>query len=1452
MFDGHNGAIVLENGGGKTVFIQTALQAMLPHEELAGRKIKDTLLLENGPAHVAIEWILNDKPHRRYAVTCVSLFSSATGIDSYRYAYEYGEHDAHGLDHIPFIKEYMGKTRPADKGEMQEYYSLMAQRFPLKAQTFNSIKQYKGYLEEHFHIIASEWKAVAKINSTEGGIESFFDECKTTSQLFDRLLIPTVEEAMEGFEQEGFVDTFNLQRENFKKYKELKEQINENKLILQQLTGYVHLYEQLHLIEEQYKEVRSEAKALQKVALLQYKEQKAEQTQLIERLQQWKKQNEMLEIEMKSLELARMGHEQLQLNSTLIDFQEKLDERQLQLREAEKTFYSLGYAEHRLNLEVAESRLTQCIEQLARLEQSEDEVNLQEKWERSGGELRTIFAQDEQQSLASVKQFTSQLDHLKTEQNEIKQNLEQLGAEIRTWELRLQEKQTQLTSKKEQQQKIAHSILANPLLERVEDQMPTWSTRQQQLEDKGIEFKAHLKNMNEEQQTIGARQRQLQEEIRGLERDQSRLEHQQEQLQEQQRTLLSELSLLRPNWQRISSIYEKEASITQRLHEGILKRQDQKAITLQKERLAYRFVDDYNNQDIFFADAMIERWVHSSRRQFHLLQTGIEYIQGLNLNNKDDLVEKDYLWSVTLVTTEGEKKLLLQKLADEGREFAYPIRVLNTAEAALIIQGDTTYKIKDHWVVPMHWQGNEDEATFNEWKKERIERARQTQEEREHKEVELEKWRQTQQVFQQFLAKYPLTKSQELEQQIYACREKIIHYTQELKGSEERSVQLTEMMDKYRMELIENQDMIHQLGEWLKDGQRYVMLGGEQDKLNKEIVPITQQLTDLQRQLKMKQNTLKRAEGEQVSVQDVLQDAKIKLQLLRNDELFNVVQSFAYVNSNRSMIELKEEYRVLDQERIGVMKQRNHLEAEKNHQQANKLAATKAMNDLVREHADLDRQMTLPVELESHRQGIWQKVEQYRSEIVPLRKQLEKAQADVQKNEGRITLLNQKFTEQFPEEQPIKYDAELSVVEVNLQQEAVKLQQEQKELQRQYDVVERQLSELDRVLQLWERHILVHRLNDERIPSAHLDERLLLDFTYSRLEISERAIAKLQTHLQRVEKEQGLVHKGKDHFKNYCMTRIKDVKLRQTAMQGIELKQSYVEVMEFRQMMETRIQNAIHFMEETIQSSDQALQQFILRIHTHLKRIVQELRELPKKTRIKTAEGWKEIYSFSIPDWEDEDGKERIRSHIEWIVAQLEKNSSEDGHNEIEQSDLNKKLRKWLDSRQLLQVVLKNEAMKVTCRKVTNDHQVTRATYSWEQSNRWSGGEKWSKNMTLFLGLLNYVAEGRQYIKANMKLHRTVILDNPFGKASSDHVLSPVFFIAEQLGFQIIALTAHAEGKFLQDYFPIVYSCRLRSTMDTSKQIIESSKKVQYAYFRDHSPATLERIDSRVNQIELF
>jgi hypothetical protein len=292
-------------------------------------------------------------------------------------------------------------------------------------------------------------------------------------------------------------------------------------------------------------------------------------------------------------------------------------------------------------------------------------------------------------------------------------------------------------------------------------------------------------------------------------------------------------------------------------------------------------------------------------------------------------------------------------------------------------------------------------------------------------------------------------------------------------------------------------------------------------------------------------------------------------------------------------------------------------------------------------------------------------------------------------------------------------------------------------------------------------------------------------------------------------------------------------------------------VLKYKELLEGRIHTAIKYADQNIITHDQQLEQLIIHIDTHIKKIADELKLIPKKTSVKVEDHWKEIYSFHIPEWDEQEGKSEIREYIHWILEQLDKEGYKDENGHDDTGKIKKDLEKWLQSKQVLQVVMKNQKMKVTCRKVTNDNKVTKGTYSWEQSNVWSGGEKWSKNMTLFLGFLNYIAEKRASIQQNMTRHRTVIVDNPFGKASSDHVLNPVFFIAEQLGFQMIALTEHVEGNFLRDYFPVIYSCRLRNEAGGEKQIMTKEKNIQHGCFRDHDPEVLERL-REVEQIELF
>lgn len=174
-----------------------------------------------------------------------------------------------------------------------------------------------------------------------------------------------------------------------------------------------------------------------------------------------------------------------------------------------------------------------------------------------------------------------------------------------------------------------------------------------------------------------------------------------------------------------------------------------------------------------------------------------------------------------------------------------------------------------------------------------------------------------------------------------------------------------------------------------------------------------------------------------------------------------------------------------------------------------------------------------------------------------------------------------------------------------------------------------------------------------------------------------------------------------------------------------------------------------------------------------------------------------------------------------------------------------------LRTQQVLLNVLENRSIKVRCRKATSNNTFSERPYSWEDSNKWSGGEMWSKNMALFLGCLNYLSEKRCHIRKAKYNTRVVIADNPFGKASSDHVLSPVFFIAEKLGFQIIALTAHQEGSFIRKYFSIVYSCRFAEMTNKQGKVLLPEKEIKTAFFEQHHPESLARLEE-YEQLGLF
>lgn len=1442
-FDGYNGAILLENGGGKTVFIQTALQAIIPHTNLSDRKIKQTLQLDNYPAHIAIEWILSENP-RRYLVTCVSLFLTKDGLGSYRYVHPYLAGDRHGIEEIPFVRK--DSNRPADRGEISDYYQQMTQKF-MNAQTFLTIKEFQHHIQEQYHIIANEWESIVKINSTEGGVEAFFDECKQTNQLFDRLLIPIVESAIAGHEQNTFTDTFEKHRSSFKLYKELKEQIEENKAIEEELNRYVLTYGELNEQQQAYEQKKQRAKAVLNLIFRQEQEHQTAIQAIQLKMEDWETEDRYYFKKKLSLEIYKEQLVLEALQNELEEYEQKLNISKEELSHATNSFYSLKYAELKRAYKEEQDRIQSLENQLQTLDQDEEIQDIKDKLDENSQELKGYF-------LNEIEESNKRKQGLKIEKQPIEERSEQSKIKVKSLREQLSQAKSsfdkndgKMDNLNQQMKRIQKRILSNPDQESVKESVIKWEERLVYLDEQMVQLKNNNKQLArmiiESKEQLETVVKQKEERVNAR----IKLESEIEQIENAHVKVKEDLAALRPQWATLDSVYLKQDSLTQQIDDYRRQLYIERDNCFYKERLAHRFMDDYGTQDLFFADPFIEKQLKQWGNQFNLLETGVQFIQSLDESISEN-VKKYPLWPTTLITTEAEQDQLKLKIKNIDNELQFPIEVITIEQARAIVQGEI---LESFPIVPNHWTQNQFHSLFQEWKQTMKDRAEKATRARIEIETKVNVWNRGAENLANFLQENPYEEYQERKEHfsehinhIQQLDTKLKEIRTKLTEDEEKLTTQKDRIDMYQQEYNGFQGKI-------EDAYEYLQLEKECVGLVKVQEQLTKQINDHERSIERIDNHIRRLEEEKRELEDKERDENNYYNILMEDELYLEVKTFIPKYTNKAKNILKSERAELNFSLRKLSTTRNEIQIQLDHSHKELNRITDAMNEMEVDYGPLNEDMAFPPNGK-------EQITFYRKKMKELGKSVEEAGKQFnRRNEKKIgqekalEMANNKFKDEFAGEEPVKFTESLSDVQNKLKDEKRSLKEqrdfllrEQKRINKDYDSIKAAFHELDRFEE-------AHHFKGPSVIANVLSEEDIQNFTYERIAFVQNVTVQLKQGKAKVSKEWEKVEQAKESFKTFCKNKITNIKMREMARQGIDNKHTYKEVVEFQANMQKRIQTAIKYNEESIINHDKQLEQFVTHINSHLHTIAGELELIPKKTKVNVEDSWKEIYKFSIPEWTDEEGKNQIRKHIDWILEQLESERYLTTEGTEDYGKVRKDIETWLQSKQLLRVVMNNEMMKVSCRKVTNDNQVTTRSYSWEQSNVWSGGEKWSKNMTLFLGILNYVAEKQKHIEPRMKRHRVVIMDNPFGKASSDHVLNPVFFIAEQLGFQIIALTAHAEGKFLRDYFPVIYSCRLRKAANSNKQIMTKVKHLHQAYFQDHEPKALERL-GEVEQMELF
>lgn len=1408
FYGGENALLNLANGGGKSVLVQVMLQPIMPDLKLQNRSMMSYFKRSSYPAFIMLEWLLDNNAKKDYLMTGIAIAPRSSAeenagnhINYFTFTSHYDAACDFDIAMVPFVRTEGESQVILSFERARESVKKVVSKFrDMRYFTRDDSAAYRQYLSS-FGISQEEWKnIIAKMNNDEGGIEELFEKCKSSDSVLNEWIIKTVEKVVQstGNEEVQIQDLFEgLVTDTVRN----KEYINDQKILNDYFDEHVKLenslgrvcdsLDNLNKAEEEFRRMygslNTEINNLEiELNNLQFKKNElSEQTILIqqEEISQKYYESEELYLESKDVEIESKGD----LEKSKEKLNSKIKEKSIQ--EAARIFKRCNELKGSLN-------------GLAmKIEHEKNNVPAMERLDSLKYSLKVIYEKKRDESLKHLDELQSMIASNKDKISSITEKLKKDRMQLESYVREEGALSNSLKLFKEYEKNVIKDIgvvfTRNLLEETDEKELEKISVGQKNTETM---MQSELDSCFSRLKVINDRVEEVQKEKEGNAVNLEKLSNEMKSLTEMYGHFKDEKDVCL----KILSFYEMPENLLfdnqslVKIFEGkILNFEKEKLNVSNEEKQLSEIIEGIEKGSIYHPESLL-RYLNDNDIYY---KTGENYLNNLPVEYRMKLLENDPLLPFALIVDKRDLAVLEKiYLQNTILRQIVPVVTYDKLDADLIksskmVTANEKYMLLSSYE-PKIFIDNQREKYLTELKEEiDLAKARIS-----HLEVEITDLRDSKETIKRF--NYEEEYEKELLKNIENVKIKT-EDTDELKTriigeisklSEEQSEisrrieNLKEKIEKVKKQISVFDEFIEKNKQYMQEWKKYNEIIKEKRLLTQKIDSEDEEKSSLGRENSNFNSEVSSTSYELTSINKTL--------LLYSDAV-----ECSYIDDLPEKLE-KEYLELKDKQNRSI----KELEDKMNY---TKQELSEREKELSEKQLELNEYENIVFD-EIRYAFIKEEIKKYSDEVERSQEILNEATRKSGSCAERFkssqqALLAQDMTKPLDKNKIMgDYANRRKVIAF----ESGRIQDKEKEYNEKKNSFVHYRGLIDIIVKVKTIPLGAFVLNDN-ISSQFNSLKEKHEIFKKEYEKAKSDHMKLFNNVKRMydSKHQSIT----DILNSIDTLDINDSSYDKIYYYYEELTKKRESLSKYLSFYEQQLQNIEHTKKQVI---DQCVSYATL--------IYEDIRSIAEKSRVKLDSRNKSVkmLKIDIPDKIDSYGLNRMEEHITSAVKAMANLYESDSESNIKK--LRDKIKGIISTRELLNQLIGTSKIPVSVYKI-DLNESNSGLKKWEDAiSENSGGEKFVVFFTMVSVLISYTRDAtvRRMGEESFNESKVIIMDNPFGKTSSEHLLKAIIDVARTFNIQLICLSDLSQSS-ITNRFSLIYRLSIRKRMYSDKEVLK-------------------------------